>query len=329
VHLVTHHRTRTVILVIARFARLSFLEPRPAPPRSLIACALVITALISAGCKRRKPPPTVQTLQGESASLPRLTRVDAPPSLTRASERMITSGGKIRRYTFVEPQPQHLRPTDTRYPLVLVFHGDGGDASGFHEQWPFERASGKDAFVAYLDGIGRTWDLETTKNNPDEIYAEAVVNEIASTHAVDLGRVFATGYSSGGFMANVLACHRPGFLRAIASNAGGAPFHQLESWSNGFPKCPGQQPVAMLALHGGRDWTVSSDSGRFSAEYWAYVNGCKTEEMETTGYAECTTYRGCPTGKAVGNCFVPALAHWVWEESAHASWTFFQRNGPP
>jgi poly(3-hydroxybutyrate) depolymerase len=68
---------------------------------------------------------------------------------------------------------------------------------------------------------------------------------------------------------------------------------------------------------------VTLSSGRFSAEYWAYVNGCKTDEMETTGYDQCHVYRGCPTGKAVGFCPVPGLGHWVWDHAAEATWSFF------
>ena len=83
--------------------------------------------------------------------------------------------------------------------------------------------------------------------------------------------------------------------------------------------------MAALALHGERDFTVTLDSGRYTAEYWAYVNGCRTEEMETTGYPECRAYRGCPTGKAVAFCAVPPLGHWVWDRAAEASWTFFER----
>jgi poly(3-hydroxybutyrate) depolymerase len=94
---------------------------------------------------------------------------------------------------------------------------------------------------------------------------------------------------------------------------------------NGYPKCPGQGAVAMLALHGDNDGDVTPDSGRFSAEYWAYVNGCTTDRIETTGYPECRVYQGCPAGKPVGLCTIPSLGHWVWTASAEASWTFFER----
>lgn len=221
----------------------------------------------------------------------------------------------------VEPNAPATGPL----PLVLVIHGDGGTMRDFHSEWPFEQATGNGAYLAYLEGLNATWDLETLKDNRDIAYAEAVVAEIVAALPVDKTRVFAAGYSSGGFFSNVLACHRPDLLRAIASNAGGAPFNQPETFANGFPKCPGQKPVATLALHGGKDSTVGLDSGRYDAEYWAYVNGCSDTEMETTAYKECTMYRGCPAGKNVGFCSIDALDHWVWSESASVSWTFFQR----
>lgn len=289
--------------------------------RALFPFALVL-ATSTLACRRDKPEIHVSESAGESRVLPRVTRPMLDPSAVRSTPRTMDLGGRQRSYLVIEPS---LREPGRLYPLVLAFHGDGGNASGFHHAWPFESASGKDAWVVYLDGFLATWDLETTIDNPDVSFVEAVVASLSKEAPIDGSRVFATGYSSGGFLANVLACQRPGLLRAIASHAGGAPYSQREKWPNGFPKCPGQQPVAALALHGERDFTVTLDSGRYTAEYWAYVDGCSATEMETTGYGECRTYRGCPEGKAVGFCSVPPLGHWVWSEGANAAWTFFER----
>lgn len=287
-----------------------------------VVAALVGLTLIAAGCRRReKVVVKLTTLQGESAILPRVERA-SKEGLTQLSKHTIDVGGRSRLYVLIEPTT--LVP-DKQYPLVLVYHGDGGTALGMHDAWPWEEATGTDAILAYPDGIGSTWELERTKDNKDVAFAVALIEDIAKKKSIDRSRIFATGYSSGGFMANVLACHKPGLLRAIASNAGGAPYNQLEKWPNGYPKCPGQKPTATLALHGERDYGVTIDSGRFSAEYWAYVNGCKLDEMETTGYQECRVYRGCPEGKAVGFCDIPTLGHWVWDRAAEASWTFFER----
>lgn len=291
--------------------------------RALASIGL-LGALASFGCRREKVPPRLHQLDGESTVLPRVgARPDAGHDETMKSTRsFVESGGLKRGYLLLEPSS--LDPAKA-YPLVVVFHGDGGDAVGFHRAWPFERATGGEAILAYLDGRLARWDLETTTNNPDVAFVERVVEAIAKDHRIDRTRVFGTGYSSGGFFANVMACHRPGFFRAVASNAGGAPYNQLEKWPNGYPKCPGQAPTAALALHGERDFTVTLDSGRYTAEYWAYVNGCREGELETTGYPECTVYRGCPSGKGVGFCSIPPLGHWVWDRAAEASWTFFQR----
>lgn len=290
------------------------------PRASLIAVAILAPALVPACKSKTKPPPKVTTIAGESAILPRAA---ATPKKFPVKEtaKTIQVRGKPREYLLIAPE----NPAPGPLPLVLVIHGDGGGMKGFHHAWELETATQNSAYLAYLDGLDSTWDLETTNNNRDVAYAETVIDDVAAAVPIDKTRVFAAGYSSGGFFANVLACHRPGLLRGIASNAGGAPFNQAEKWPNGFPKCPGQQPVAALSLHGEQDMTVTLDSGRYDAEYWAYVNGCNESEMETTGYPECTVYRGCPAGKQVGFCKVSALSHWVWSESAAATWAFFQR----
>jgi polyhydroxybutyrate depolymerase len=287
--------------------------------RPLLALALAL-ALGSGGCRRSARDAQVRTLDGESEVLPLRVPTPAPPGALRVSTHTVEAAGKRRSYLLVEPT--RLEP-NRQYPLVLVFHGDGGTMTSFHDAFPFERASGKDAILAYPDGLGSTWDLESQMENRDVRFVEVLIDELLLTLPVARSKLFATGYSSGGFLSNVIACQRPGLLRAIASNAGGAPYKQAQTWPNGYARCPGQEPVAMLALHGEGDRGVSLDSGRFSAAYWAYVNGCSTSEMETSGYKECSVYRGCPRGKAVGFCPVPGLGHWVWERAAEASWTFF------
>ncbi len=276
--------------------------------------------LIKAAVRGEKKPVRVVALEGESKVLPRATPPAAPAPPMRVTEETMEVAGNKRRYVLVEPL---VVDGTKKYALVFAFHGDGGDARGFHEAWRFETASRDEAIVVYPDGIGYGWDLETLSDNRDVLFVDALAGALGKRFPIDTSRIFATGYSSGGFLANVVACHRPGFLRAIASNAGGAPYKQALVWPNGYPRCVGQKPVAMLALHGERDFGVTIDSGRFSAEYWAYVNGCKEDEMEPSGYDECRIYRGCPQGKAVGFCRIAPLGHWVWDRAAEASWVFF------
>lgn len=291
--------------------------------RILLGALALALALSATGCRRnKKKPVVVTTLDGPSAVLP------APPAdagasagVTRTALLSLDVAGTRRGYLLVEPITREPAKT---YPLVLVFHGDGGDPTGFHEGFPFEKASGGDAILAYPEGINTMWDLDTKIDNREIKFIGALVDSLATRFPIDRKRVFAAGYSSGGFLANIVACQRSGLFRAISSSAGGAPYKQALVFANGYTKCLGQEPVAMIALHGESDHSVDLSSGRFSSEYWAHANGCQTEAMETTFYKECRAYRGCPAGKGVAFCQIPGLGHWVWDHAAEASWTFFR-----
>lgn len=305
-------------------------------PRAVVAGAIAIAVVLAIAYETRyrwtpqkKKEIHLHTLVGESTILPRVTRSASRGSEVESSLRTVRVVGVERQYLLVAPKVvDHAKS----YPLILVFHGDGWNAARFHDAWPLERVTGGDAVLAYADGIeglsGNAWDLETTKDNREVLFSEAMIKAIEERNTgakIDHQKLFATGYSSGGFMVNVLACHRPGLLRAIASNAGGAPYNQLERHPNGFPRCPNQQPTPILAMHGEGDHSVTLDSGRFSAEYWAYVNGCSATEMETTGYPECRAYRSCSSNKQAVFCSIGPLGHWIWDEAPSATWTFFQR----
>jgi polyhydroxybutyrate depolymerase len=292
---------------------------------ALLALALSVG---SVACKKKTEPSLVPLADSVSTVLP---LVRQQPSRVRQGEmRTLQVNGQSRRYLWIGGHEDTAaaaarQGTDPQRPLVLVFHGDGGDARGFHEGFPFEVATGAAAHIAYPEGRSATWDLETKSGNADSVFILALIAELATREHVDRSRVYAAGYSSGGFFANMLACRNPGLLRGISSSAGGAPYAEAERHENGFPKCPGQKPTATIALHGRRDFGVEWKSGKFNAEYWAYVNGCNMHEWEPTGYPECRAYRGCPRAAGVVFCDIEPLGHWVWAEAAAVSWEFFLR----
>jgi polyhydroxybutyrate depolymerase len=255
---------------------------------------------------------------GESPILADI-RYGGPSKPATVSAQSLRVGDRIRSYVEVVPP----RLSSDAPALVLVLHGDGGDAQSFHRGFPFEAASGDGAVVAYLDGLRATWDLESAEGeNGDEAFVVALARELTTRHG--LHDVFGAAYSSGGFLLNLVACRNPTLFRAIATHAAGGPYAEAGRYPNGYVKCARQGPVAMMALHGTSDFAVPLSGGKFSAAYWAYVNGCSTTDAETTGYPECYAYQGCPPGKAVAYCEIPGLGHWVWDKGAAASWTFFQ-----
>jgi len=269
----------------------------------------------------RHKDPVVVPHEGEPV-LPAVKHTHKPGSVLETQETLVVDG-LPRRYVLLVPRAPKPGPL----PLVMVFHGDGGSGRSFHSGFPFETASDDGAVLVYPEGREATWELQKdAKDNTDIHFVEALKRDMVARFGVDETRTFGAAYSSGGFFINLVACEKPGFFRAIASNAGGAPHGRAESFPNGFTKCKGQLPIPSMALHGTQDFGVGIDSGAFAAHYWAYVNGCSTTEMETTGYPECHAYRGCPKDKPVVFCKVEGLGHWVWDSAAEASWTFFLRS---
>jgi len=176
-------------------------------------------------------------------------------------------------------------------PLVLAFHGYGG---GF---WDLEYAGGlSDAadangfVVAYPQGIGEgpTWDLE---GDTDIAFVGALIDDLVASQCVDSTRVFATGFSMGGGMTNVLACRLADRFAAVAPVAA----NHGETW--GEP-CAPSQPVPVVAFHGTLDTFLPYEGGEspfpdrpvtgveeWMAE-WAAADGCAAGPTVTSVSAE-------------------------------------------
>jgi polyhydroxybutyrate depolymerase len=79
---------------------------------------------------------------------------------------------------------------------------------------------------------------------------------------------------------------------------------------------------AVLVVHGTSDPVVEYESGAFTADYWAYIDGCATSQ--TPDGTNCQSFESCPPHKSVVFCSVPDLGHQIWSESQTTIWSFFQ-----
>lgn len=255
---------------------------------------------------------------------------DAPPP---KPPMLVTDGtldvaGVARAYVLARPSTYDASRT---YPLVLALHGDGGDGPSLRAAYPFDDVSAQDAFVVYPSGANGAWDLYGASSaNQDEAFLVALIASLESAWSIDPARVFGTGFSKGAFMLNQLACRRPTMFRAIAPHSGGAPYEPSDPsashFANGYTKCAAQSvgnAPAVLVVHGESDSVVPFDGGRFSADYWAFVNGCGTSRSTPGAVSPCVMQDGCGTGHAVGLCAIPGLDHAPWANAATAAWTFF------
>lgn len=210
----------------------------------------------------------------------------------------------------------------TRYPVVLVFHGDGGTGAGVRKSFPIEGTSSGSAVIAYPDGLGKTWQIDAlAPMTRDVAFVDALVRDLQSSYCGD-GRSFLTGISRGAYFVNQVACHTSVSLRGIASHAGGGPFGVLarEYDANGNLVCS-SPPVAALQVHGTSDGVVSLREGQSSRDHWRRVNACTSTTTAATLPSPCVTYTGCARPEVW--CAVSGLGHAFWSQAATATWSFF------
>lgn len=177
-------------------------------------------------------------------------------------------GGMARQYCVMVPTGYNpMRANRVRYSL----HGCGGsiNMSGSASSSPF--------IMVYPKSEGSCWDGSTAGR--DAMFIQAIESELERTLCVDRSRVFADGYSSGGFMATTLACARFAGIRAAAT-AGGA---------SGCAR-----PMPVWQYHGMADTTVPYMTyGPPVRDGFVRSNGCSMTTVAVPNASACVEYQGC------------------------------------
>ncbi|MCE9580486.1 MAG: hypothetical protein K8W52_45625 [Deltaproteobacteria bacterium] len=246
----------------------------------------------------------------------------------------ITVRNATRTYVLSVPATASI---DAALPIVFAFHGDGGTGAGIRSSLGLEAPAAGGAIFVYPDGISRAdgwWDLEGLPAANDDIALfDALVTEIEAHYCVDPHRIFATGFSRGGFFVNHLACERGDVLRAIAPQSGGGPY-----WGDyngdGRLVCP-TPPVPALVIHGNADNVVHNDpnpatleGGWQAFEHWVYWNSPAPHSGVTFATSPslpspCVISQETPADHPVIACFIDGLGHAPWSEQATTVWNFF------
>ena len=238
--------------------------------------------------------------------LPSLGCGHTPDGGTRDRSDFVMVDGQRRKYLVV--LPRGYVPTRP-YPLLFAFHGSGGNGEGYRSWLDLESYYGDAVIAVYPDAVvRRIWAEEVATHwgrVEDLPFFDAMLDAIGREHCVDRARVLATGWSSGGYFANQLACARPDAVRAIASLSGGGP-EQID--------CP--RPHAAFIFHDRDDHAVMISEGRASRDHWRTTNACGRSRTEGT----CEVYTGC-AAPLVG-CETSGNGHGVPPSVRAAMWSF-------
>lgn len=207
-----------------------------------------------------------------------------------ASPRTISDGEREARLVL----PRTLG--DEPLPLVILLHGFGGGADELDRYLGISRRIAADRFALLLPQGTRNWlgmrfwnatpaCCDLFRSGADDAgHLRALLREVERIVAVS--RVYAIGYSNGGFMAHRLACDGMPKLAGIAVLAGSS-FECAQ-------RCDGAAPISVLQIHGDEDALVAYDGdpdplfGRSgfpgaeeAAARWARRAGCGPEPART------------------------------------------------
>jgi polyhydroxybutyrate depolymerase len=185
------------------------------------------------------------------------------------------------------------------YPIVFVFHGDGGTGTDIRTSLDLEPDAAGKAIFAYPDGSNQTWNSATTGTNADMDFVIAIRRVLRTSYCVDTTRTFLTGMSRGGFFVNQLACtYGIAEFAAIAPhsstidpgndnayiygppNANGGPYMEDGNYDFACPSDGTPPPAARptlppptFVIHGECDTEsgVEYAEGRRVAEHWGFA----------------------------------------------------------
>ena len=147
--------------------------------------------------------------------------------------------------------------TEKRWPLVVFLHGMGERGDDLElvavNGLPKLAADGQEfpfVLIAPQCPLGQFWDLMD-----DEL--EALISHAVSTYRVDVGRLYLTGLSMGGFGTWGFAARHPRAFAAIVPVCGGGDFRR------DFPGAIRSiTHLPVWAFHGAKDSTVPLEMSR-------------------------------------------------------------------
>src|SRR5437868_3926461 len=220
---------------------------------------MITTPIRSAGCG--KPAPT-------------------PPGSSVIET--VLSGGLTRTYLLHVPSGYQANSSEA---VILNFHGHSSNAIRQERRSGMSLLADQQGFIAvYPQGVvgpdGRTGWATGLRGRPqvnDVLFVSDLLNHLQSILCIDPLRIYATGFSNGGGMTNVLTCTLAGRLAAFAPVSGSYP-----PYPGG---CHPVRPVPLLEFHGTADRIVpyNGSAGKQYPPILEWLEGCETRDGSNMG----------------------------------------------
>jgi polyhydroxybutyrate depolymerase len=248
----------------------------------------------------------------------------------RRLERALTVDGTERRYVLDVPDELEAgRPV----PLLFDFHGIGHSGAGVWQVSGFRALAPRERFVTvYPDGLpisftrgerqftGPGWEIRTLSPNRDVAFTVAMLETLERELCIDRARVYATGFSNGGYFSHVLACARADLFAAVAPVSGG-----WMPWA-----CEPSRPVPVMIHHGRQDRVIDVAEARRADRAWREIDACRAGAPAASpdGGESCAVATGCAAGVSVAYCEGDFAHRWP-ADATERIWRFLRAYALP
>lgn len=288
--------------------------------------AFVLTLLLGAGAPAQAAPCAFNCLAPGDYTIP------------------VLSGGLVRTYLVHVPASY---TGDRGVPLLLDLHGFTSYAADERRYSGQLQQSDQRGFIAvWPDGIGLSWNAygccaaANAANLGDVAFLRSVIVAMKGRANIDETRVFVTGISNGGGMAQRMACEAADLVRAVAS----------VSFPLNTTNCHPAKPIGVTEIAATGDATISYNGGSSSlpplpddtagvplgvqgavaslAE-WKRIDGCTGDAVHTQllPAVSAQEYRTCTGGVRVGLVTIEGGKHVLYNN--YVGLGYFGDYAPP
>jgi polyhydroxybutyrate depolymerase len=233
--------------------------------------------------------------------------------------RWLKAQGRDRFYQFHVPRGY---VKGTPIPVVMVFHGGGGNPNVVRFQSGMSDVADRETFIAlypaashpsYTDRLlywnaGLTPKDKRQKDIDDIAYVGMVLDDIAKYFTIDPKRIYATGISNGSQMSWRVGTQMANRIAAIAPVAGQRAVGEFYG--------PPSRPISIIYFHGRKDPYLPYDGGptvksafedemykpaQECIETWAKLDGCDASAVEKSakGNASLQRWSKCKDGSEI------------------------------
>jgi len=258
---------------------------------------------------------------------------DANPNALNPTSGTVSVNGSIswqnqqRSYILIRPQAAIANA-----PALLLLHAHGMNSAGMANLAQAGRLARDYGVYVYLpQAVLGAWNDNPASllNTSDDVgFLSALADHAVAADGVDRRRVYAAGYSGGGFMAERLACEASSKIAGFVAVAATLRNSQMS-------RCATSHGMAVAFIDGTADQIVpyngetSLQSAKAAAASWAGKNACNAGQINTTTLPAkvsdgtsiaVSSFTTCPAESAVSLYTVNGGGH-TWPGNPSSAYT--------